>query len=455
MASCVAKMIAAVARASRFARRREGNVSAVFALLLVPIVGALAMGTEGASWYFMQRSQQTAADSAVITAALTSGSTSDTYAVTKAYGLTNGSGNVTVTVSTPACPSGANVVGNTCYQVTVNRKVPIYLTRLAGFAGDTTIGASPAKYIAASAMAALTGGNTNFCMIGFSSLKLAGGNGTDLTGCALESGGSMQCSGTNSANGVPVAYSAGGISGNSCGDSQFANYGGISYADPVRTQVTTGISHISGCVNSPGTISSLSPGMNCFIGPVKLSANITVSSDTVLVLEANGATGNTPNAGLDLNGKTITSASTSGGMTIVFSGATPFNKNAQTIFNSASTGATLDIANPLTGDWHGITIAVDPSLTAANQGSNNPLDISFAGGANNVTLDISGLIYNPNHVVNINGAINHATNGYACIGIVANTINVTGTNSIFANPTQQCRQDNLSLNTVPMVALIH
>jgi hypothetical protein len=305
-------------------------------------------------------------------------------------------------------------------------------------------------------MAALTSGSNNFCLIGLSSLKLGGGNGTNLTGCDLESGGSMQCSGQHSADGVPMAYSAGGISGYSCGQTQLDNYNRISYADPVRSQVSAGVSKISGCQTSPGTITSLSSGTTCYIGPVKLGADLTVSDNTVLALEANTtATGNNPNGGLDLNGHYIRSASTSGGMTIVFTGSTAFNKNAATVYNSSTTGATLDIANPLTGDWHGITVAVDPSLTAVTNGSNNPLDFTFAGGANNVTLDITGLIYDPNATVNVNGAINHATNGYACIGIVANVINITGTNSIFANPTAQCHQDNLSLTTVPVVALIH
>jgi hypothetical protein len=459
MASFVAKIISTLSGAVRLARGGEGNVSVVFALLLVPIVGGLAVGTEGASWYFLQRQQQTAADSAAITAALTSGSSSETDGVTDAYGLKTGTGNVTVNLTTPACPSGAKVIsGATCYQVEIVRKVPIYLTRFAGFAGDTTIGSSPAKYISASAMAALTTGTNNFCMIGLSSVKLAGGNGTDLTGCALESGGSMQCSGQHSADGVPVAYSYGGQSGYSCGDSTFPNDSAISYADPLHDQVISAASKISGCQTSPGTITTLSPGMNCYIGPVKLGADITISSDTVLALEASAsaAGGNPPaNGGLDLNGHTITSASTSGGMTIVFTGTTAFNKNAQTIYNTANTGATLNIQNPLSGDWQGITIAVDPNLTGTNSGSNNSLDLSLAGGANNITLDVSGVIYDPKHTVNVNGAINHATNGYACIGIVAYTINITGTNSIFANPTSGCRDDHVTLNTVPVVALIH
>jgi hypothetical protein len=452
-----------LAKVVGYVRGREANVGAILAIALVPIVGGVAMGTEAVSWYMMQRAQQTAADSAAITAALTSGSTSETDAVALSYGMSSG----LVTITTPGCPSGANVIsGSTCYQVAINRTVPIYLTRFAGYAGDATIGTAPAKYIGATAMAGLVTGNVNFCMIGLNSLKLGGGNGTDLTGCDLEAGpGGMQCSGTNSANGVPVSYSDAGIQG-TCGDSMHANDTNFNYSDPVNTSawLQKAVGDVSGCVNSPGTITSLSSGMNCFIGPVKLGANITVTSDTQLVLEASSSSGNgnpPANGGLDMNGYNLTSGTNSvtnkqAGLSILFTGSNAWNKNAYTIINGATSGSTLNIANPLTGDFHGITIAVDPNLTGYDQGnSKNTLDLTESGGANNITMDITGLIYDPKYTVNINGAINHATNGYACIGIIAYTINVTGTNSIFANPTSQCHQDNLTLNTVPMVALIH
>ena len=53
----------------RFLSERGANVSALMALMLLPIIAALGMGGEGASYFLSQRAMQNAADAAVIAAA--------------------------------------------------------------------------------------------------------------------------------------------------------------------------------------------------------------------------------------------------------------------------------------------------------------------------------------------------------------------------------------------------
>ena len=87
---------------------------------------------------------QAAANSAAIAAATNGGSTyaAEARAVTANYGFTDGSNNVTVTVSNAAsCPSG----GNTCYSVTISKTVPLYLMEVVGYKGNGTLSSSPAQ----------------------------------------------------------------------------------------------------------------------------------------------------------------------------------------------------------------------------------------------------------------------------------------------------------------------
>ena len=80
-------------------------------------------------------------------------------------------------------------------------------------------------------------------------------------------------------------------------------------------------------------------------------------------------------------------------------------------------------------------------------GKRNSLDLLYTG--NDPTLLVQGLIYMPNGNFDIRGAINKKTNGLSCIGIVAKTILVSGTGSIFDNPTDECRQAGLDMPTIP------
>ena len=62
------------------------------------------------------------------------------------------------------------------------------------------------------------------------------------------------------------------------------------------------------------------------------------------------------------------------------------------------------------------------------------LDLTYAG--NKPTWDITGLVYLPKANVTFSGAVNKSANGAACFVLVAYTVLVNGTGSIFANNTQ-------------------
>ena len=89
---------------------------------------------------------------------------------------------------------------------------------------------------------------------------------------------------------------------------------------------------------------------------------------------------------------------------------------------------------PSTGTWKGIALYQDQRMAA-------PADITYSG--NSPTFNITGLVYAPKANLEFKGAINHATGGYSCIGVVANSVLIKGTGSIFANATSECAQAGL------------
>ena len=54
----------------RWLKDERGNVGPLLAIMVVPIIGAFALAGETSTWYVNHRSQQNAADSAVVAGAL-------------------------------------------------------------------------------------------------------------------------------------------------------------------------------------------------------------------------------------------------------------------------------------------------------------------------------------------------------------------------------------------------
>src|SRR5579859_4737478 len=134
---------------------QRGTVAIMMGVLLPVIVGGLGLGFEVSNWYMRTRSMQNAADAAAIAAATNASSNYDVEAkaVAAQYGYVNGSNNVTVTPSNAAtCPSVPNI-NPPCYSVTITSLVPLYLSQIVGYTGDTTLNGSQEKTLSSEAIA--------------------------------------------------------------------------------------------------------------------------------------------------------------------------------------------------------------------------------------------------------------------------------------------------------------
>lgn len=455
-------------RLARWVSDERGNIGPILALMVVPIVGAFAIGGETSSWYLYHRSQQNAADSAVIAAAMKA-DTTEANKVTVKYGYVDGQNNVTVTptAGTSLCPAGAaaNLVSPTCYKVVIARTVPLYLTRIVGYR-DPNSGMT-AKTIVASAIAGTVTGTTFYCLVSQQDIKFnGGGTKPDLGGCSMLAGGDLTCDSSNTDIGVPVG-SAGGSNGtksgqNSCGSDPQS---GVTFTNPLTAQITTAMSDFnsahppSTCTTPTGgviTQTNITQGaVNFFCGNVTLGSAITISGDqTILAFE---------NGGLNLNNFVISSSS-GGSLTLLFTGT----QLTSPLINWGNSGG-FDFAAPSskTDDWSGLAIVVDPSLqggsvkngkftacSSAATGSGCPQDITTSGGQSSPPLHLTGIIYDVNGAVTISGTIDKASNSpNKCIGIDAEFIISNGGES-FLEATQGCRQAGANLPTIPVVALL-
>jgi Flp pilus assembly protein TadG len=443
---------AALRQFVRLFRREGGNVAPLMALLIVPIAGAFALVIETGDWYLTQRNLQNAADSAAIAAA-TTGTTNEATkcgtvkgdfcfearAAAAKYGYVDGTGNVTVTPTYGvACPGAVAA----CYTATLTTKIPLYLTKLVGYQGNTTIGSARAQTIRAVAVVS-KGDPVNYCLMALgngtgnanAAFRLNGGGGNggnsniDLSGCDLFSNGGMNCNG-NPLTSSPYGDAVG--TPNSCG----ANHNTITMqADPYASLDANPPIPANPCAIYPqATGSSIAAAQTItpttsFTSPVRLCGNsrlnlgdINITTPNAVLVIYNGS--------LDLQGHTL-STSGNGSLTIIFSG-TVANGGATTYTHSPvnTTGSgVIDIAAPSssTATFKGVAIMQDSRLT----GNRNNNDITYHG--NDPTLDIQGLLYLPNSNLNIAGAINMHTAGLSCIGIIAKTILISGGAYIFKN----------------------
>src|SRR6266481_5273133 len=79
----------------------RGAVAVTVGVLIIPLIGALAIGFEVSNWYMVTRNMQNAADAATIAAAINGGANYgiEGKAVAARYGFVDGSNNVSVAVT--------------------------------------------------------------------------------------------------------------------------------------------------------------------------------------------------------------------------------------------------------------------------------------------------------------------------------------------------------------------
>ena len=424
--------------------------------LIIPLVGALGIGFEVSNWYMLGRGMQNAADAAALAAATNGGPNYDVEAkaVAAQYGFVDGANNTTVTASnTATCPGG----GNTCYGVTISGAVPLLVSQVVGYQGDTTLNGAAAKQLNSVAIAKAMVQPQQLCMVALASSGASQANGSpvaNMHGCNVMSNTAAVCNGSNLGAGLGLAH----------GTSKGCGAKSVSGVDPVtdpyydrRTNIPL-LSDSPCAANSPpypqetrhgntysvaasnqlsGTL-TLSEGNNFKCGDQMLTADTVIDTDgknAVLVIE---------NGQLDLNGHSLTTKDGSA-VTLVFSGAdTPgTNYTHAPTDNTNGSGGRLDINAPTTGLWSGVAIYQDPSLTRG-------LDVAAAG--NSPTWNISGLIYMPHASVTLNGAVDKAAHGQSCVVMVADNFTISGTAGILQTDIGNCGGAGLTMPTATVAA---
>ena len=431
----------------RLRRDERGTVSLIMGLLIVPFMGFLAMGFEVSNWYLITRGMQNAADASVLAAAINNSANykTEANAVAALYGFVNGTNNVSIAVTnTAACPSG----GNNCYSVTISGYTPLLVSQIVGYQGNANLNGSLQKSLSAVAVAKAATQPQDLCL-----LALAGSGTTpaihtngaptgNMNGCDSMSNTAANCNGHNL--GLGISFAVGSNSG--CGAAQLHN---DAIADPYAHFATNiPALNTSGCNNTypqethqgnhytvatsnqlSGTM-TLTAGNHFLCGDQLLTGNVTVNAPAtgaVLIIE---------NGQLDLNGNTFQTSSGSG-LTVVFSGTNGSYTHAPTD-NTNGSGGALNIAAPNSGNWSGVAVYQDPSLTSG-------VDVSAAG--NSPTWDITGLIYMPHAALTLKGAIDKSNFGHSCVVMVADNFQISGTGGILKTDIGECAQAGLTMPT--------
>ncbi len=253
----------------------------------------------------------------------------------------------------------------------------------------------------------------------------------DLNGCGIMSNASMDC------NGHDLNAGFGDASGTNNGCGKVESSGVPKVADPYSGLASNIPSNPCGssypqepskkkdpALPSSNIIqpsSGVNLGNKTYCGDVQLAGNVTLTGSNVIVIR---------NGKLDMNGKTITTAS-GAAATIIFAGG---SGGGSTSFSHIPTGGgTINISSPTSGIWSGVAIYQDPSLTSG-------VDISDAG--NSPSWNISGLVYLPHSSVTFSGVVGKATSGLACFVLVVDDITINGTASMLSG---SCAPQGLTL----------
>ena len=428
---------------------QRGAVAVIMGVLMIPLVGAMAVGFEVSNWYMVTRSMQNAADASTLAAAINGSANYDIEgkAVAARYGFVDGTNNVSVAVTnTAACPTG----GNTCYSTTISGYVPLLLSRVLGLTGDSNFNGAPQKRLGALAVAKAQ--PQDICMLALASSGIAQGirtNGAptaNMNGCNVMSNTGAQCNGSNLGAGLGMAHGT----SNGCGATPVSNvpvvtdpYIGKAANIPPLSSAGCGGSYpqeskhgnsysVQASNQLSGTL-TLTAGNNFMCGDQMLMADVVITTPAagaVLIIE---------NGMLDTNAHALTTANGSR-VTLVFSGDNSGSYSHMPADSTNGPGGKLDIAAPTTGVWAGVAIYQDPSLTCASPGC---LDVSAAG--NSPTWNVTGLIYMPHASVTLKGAIDKATAGKSCLVLVADNFQLSGNAGILKTDIGQCGQAGLTM----------
>ncbi|HET9159732.1 MAG TPA: hypothetical protein VFN88_03900, partial [Caulobacteraceae bacterium] len=322
-------------------------------------------------------------------------------------------GDTSVTPTKITCPSGSG----TCYQVVITRRVPLYLSQIVGYTGDSTLNGTSrmATTIAAKAVASAKV-FYNYCLVGLGTTPNAGpgagqnnvalnGNGGDFTQCAARSNGQVKCTAVDFA-----IIQAPSEQGATCG-SDYASASN-SFTDPYASKNVTSL-----IANTMASAPACSASV-----PATITAAVTVICSTTAALGQNTTISQTDpanppiiivnNTTFNLNGHTLTTA-TGSTATIIFTG--PGTSGLPDWF-SGDGSVTIQGANG--GTYDDFSIINDPKYTTT--AAFNP------GGGSHFVLDVLGTVYVPNTDVVIQGSMNSTIGSRSCVSIIAKSIYVNG-----------------------------
>ena len=420
----------------RFAACTRGGIGLMTAILAPILIGIAGLGVELGYWQAVKNSMQGAADGAAISAGIAYRNGESDWANQGCAvaaqngwsGTCNTNNACTPGTTAQVCVNMPPVNGqytNTTnsLEVVVSRSQSSAFAWAVGYGSNTGI----------EAHAVMSGLPVKLCLLTLATtgtgIQCNGCPSVNLNGCNVQSDSSATCNGHNLNAGIGAAV--GTDSG--CGNTQ------ISGAAPVADPYSGYASNIPAntCSSYPqeptkhnptplpssnqwtGTETVSSSG-TIICGDLQLIGNTTVSTPAaggILVIE---------NGQLDLNGFTLNVASGSS-LTVIFSGTNGGGYIHAPTDNSTGGTGVLNINAPTSGNWSGVAIYQDPSLTAG---------VNIASAGNAPTWEISGLVYVPHSNVAFSGAVSKSSNGASCFVLVANTVQLNGTGDIFQNDTQ-------------------
>src|SRR5262249_53900114 len=111
----------------------------------------------------------------------------------------SGTNNVTVTASNAAtCPSG---ITPPCYSVTISSVLPLILTEVIGYLGNSTLNGARAQTLTSAAVANKPVIQTPICLLGLdtsgTAVRTNGAPNADFSGCTIMSNSASTCNGSN------------------------------------------------------------------------------------------------------------------------------------------------------------------------------------------------------------------------------------------------------------------
>jgi len=442
-----------VRRLSSLRKDQRGTIAVMMALLFPVLITGLGLGFEITNWYLRTRSMQNAADAAAIAAAANASANYnvEAAAVAAQYGYVNGTNNVTVTASNAAaCPADPSITPP-CYSVTISSVVPLFLTEVIGYRGNSTLNGARQQSLTSAAVATTTTEQTPVCLLaldptsGITAFRSNGGPKADFSGCTIMSNASATCNGNdldatwglahgtnngcgnNRRSGVPMlsdpyAYMANNMRSDlnnfptKCGNSyatESKSHGSWSGGNPWGTPGNSVTYTLTGTDAAGATKAN----KRLVCGDLVLQGDVTIDAPDGAVLYIE-------NGRLDLQGHTLRTADGSS-LTIVFTGD-PNDPNSANYYHfpfDTQHGGVLNIEAPKTGPFHGVAIYQDPALT-------QNIDISYAG--NDPTWNLTGAVYLSKAQVTMSGVINKSAFGAVCMMMVAKDVLINGTGKIYA-----------------------